>query len=84
MHINVDEDVKNKIIEEGVDYRVCTSCSGPALVPVTVKPPKANDVRIPIGDNTLYISAVQARYINRVTLDMVYNQRQMNYCSAFY
>ncbi len=84
MPIEVDEDVKKKILAEGRDYRVCTACTGPALVPITVKPPKTNDLKIQIGDNTLYISAVQARYINRVTMSMVYEKEDVDYCPAFY
>lgn len=84
MPIEVDEDVKKKILAEGRDYRVCTACTGPALVPITVKPPKTNDIKIQIGKNILYISAVQARYINRVTIDMVYDREDVAYCPAFY
>ena len=84
MPIMVDENVKRFIEEKGVDYRVCTACSGPALVPITVKGPKPNDIKIPIGKNTLYISAVQARYISRVTLDMLYDRDDINHCVAFH
>lgn len=84
MPITVDEDVKKKILAEGRDYRVCTACTGAALVPTTVKSPKANDIKIPIGENTLYISAVQARYISRVTIGMLYDKNDITYCPAFY
>jgi hypothetical protein len=84
MPITVDENVKNKILAENRDYRVCTACTGPALVPTTVKVPKTNDIKIPVGENTLYISAVQARYISRVTMDMLYDRNDITYCPAFY
>lgn len=84
MPIEVDEDVRNRILTERRDYRVCTACTGPALVPITVKPPKPNDIKIQIGDNILYISAVQARYIDRVTMDMVYDKDDVMHCPAFY
>lgn len=84
MEIQVDEDVKRMIESEGRDYRICTACTGPALVPTTVKGPKDTDIRIPIGSNTLYISRVQARYIDRVTMDMLYDQEDIDSCPAFY
>ncbi|MDR2698061.1 MAG: hypothetical protein LBB30_00025 [Candidatus Methanoplasma sp.] len=83
MEITVDDDVKRLIMSEGRDYRICTSCTGPALVPTTVKRPKESDIRIPIGNNVLYISIIQARYIRKVTLDMVYNSDDIGSCFAF-
>lgn len=81
--IVVDDDVKNYILEQKQDFRVCTACSGPALVPITVKEPKTSDIMVPIGDYVLYISAVQAMYINRVTMDMVYSDEDIETCYAF-
>lgn len=82
MQITVDDAVKDLIMSEGQDYRVCTACSGPALVPISAKPPKDSDVKIEIGDNILYVSKVQASYINRVTIDMVYDPEKIFACSA--
>lgn len=84
MDIIVDEEVRNLITSSGCDYRVCTACMGPALVPISVKPPKSSDIRIPVGDHILYISRVQARYVNRVTIDMVYEDEDIDSCPAFY
>jgi hypothetical protein len=84
MAIVVDEAVKQKITAEGKDYRVCTSCTGPALVPISVKAPKESDIRVQIGDNILYISRVQAGYINRITEDMFYSDREIDSCPVFY
>jgi len=74
--------VKEMILSEKKDFRVCTACSGPALVPITIKAPKSSDVKIPIGDNILYISAVQASYIKKVTIDMRYDSDKIFACSA--
>lgn len=71
-------------MEKGCDYRVCTACMGPALVTTAVKPPKEDDIKIPIGDHTLYVSRVQAPYIDRVTMDMIYSEAEINSCPAFY
>jgi len=84
MDIKVDDDVKKMIMSEGRDYRVCTACMGPALVPITVKGPKDSDIKIPIGDNTLYISRVQAMYIDHVSMDMLYDKEDIDSCPAFY
>jgi len=82
MQITVDDAVKELIMKEGQDYRVCTACSGPALVPITMKMPKESDIKIPIGNNTLYVSIVQASYIDRVSIDMVYDPDRFFTCSA--
>ena len=84
MEISVDEDVKQYINAQGCDFRICTACMGPALVPVTVKAPKETDVRIPVGNQTLYISRIQARYITNVSMDMIYDEDDIDSCPAFY
>ncbi|MDY0293155.1 MAG: hypothetical protein RBQ77_01085 [Candidatus Methanomethylophilaceae archaeon] len=84
MVITVDDDVRDLIISSGQDYRVCTACMGPALVPVSVKHPKESDIRIPVGDHTLYVSRVQSMYVSRVTIDMVYEDEDIDSCPAFY
>ena len=84
MEIPIDDDVKQYIMSQGCDFRICTACMGPALVPVTVKAPKSTDIQIPVGDRTLYISRVQARYIDRVSMDMIYDEDEIASCPAFY
>jgi hypothetical protein len=83
MDITVEPEVEKLIKDAGCDYRVCTACLGPALVPTSVKGPKESDIRIEIGDNTLYISRYVARYISRVTIDMVYDDDEIDACPAF-
>lgn len=84
MEIPIDDDVKQYIMSQGCDFRICTACMGPALVPVTVKAPKSTDIQIPVGGRTLYISRVQARYIDRVSMDMIYDEDEIDSCPAFY
>lgn len=84
MEIPIDDDVKQYIMSQGCDFRICTACMGPALVPVTVKAPKSTDIQIPVGDRTLYISRVQARYIDCVSMDMIYDEDEIDSCPAFY
>jgi hypothetical protein len=80
--ITVDQEVIDFILRNKRDYRVSTSCSGPVIVPITVKPPKETDLKVKVGQNTLYISRVQARYIDRVTADML-DESRMESCSLF-
>jgi hypothetical protein len=81
--IKVDADVMDLIRMKGQDYRICTACMGPALVPVRMKSPKSSDIRIPVGDNTLYVSKVQARYLSRITMDMLYDREDLESCAVF-
>ena len=67
----VDEEVKDFINREDRDFRVCTSCSGPVLVPVDLAPVKTSDIEINVGDNTLFVSIVMARYTRRIHKSML-------------
>ena len=80
--ITVDQEVIDFILRNKRDYRVSTSCSGPVIVPTTVKSPKETDLKVKVGQNTLYISRVQARYIDRVTPDML-DESKLEGCSLF-
>ena len=82
MNITVDDAVRKLVASEGVDFRLCTSCSGPALVPTLIKPPKESDIKIQIGDNFLYISRVQASYVSKVSIDMLYDPEKVFSCPA--
>lgn len=84
MEIQVDEEVKQHIASMGCDFRVCTACMGPDLVPTKVKAPKDTDIKIPVGEHTLYISRVQMMYIDRVSIDMLYDRDDIESCPAFY
>ena len=82
MHdIQVDQPVIDYILQNKRDYRVSTSCGGPVIVPIEMKSPKESDLKVKVGQNTLYIS-VQARYISRVTVDMLDRSRYES-CSVF-
>lgn len=69
--IRVSQEVKEFVRKQGRDYRVSTTCGGAVLLPTSVKPPKTTDIEISIGDHTLYVSEVQARYIDEVTERMI-------------
>ncbi len=82
--IEVDEGVIKMIESEGQDYRVCTACMGPALVPVSVKKPKETDIKIAVGNHTLYVSRLQAQYVDIISMDMLYDEDEIDSCPAFY
>lgn len=72
MEIGIDKKVVDIIKKRQKDFRVCTTCEGAVILPVEAKPPKESDYKVDIEGNTLFISAVQAQYINKVTEDMFY------------
>jgi hypothetical protein len=77
--IVIDREVIEYIKKSGKDFRVSTDCSGPVILPTDIKPPKDTDLQVEAGKNTLFISRIQARYINRVTMDMLYDpSRRLN------
>ena len=84
MQIEVDDAVKEMVLREKHDFRVCTACLGPALVSTEVKSPKESDVKLPVGDYTIYVSRIQAPYIERITMDMLYDEEEIDSCPAFY
>lgn len=69
--IYVTEDVRSYILRRKRDFRVSTSCSGPILLPTSVKPAKPTDLQVPVGDYTVYISKYQARYVDAIRRDMI-------------
>ena len=69
--IYITEDVRSYILERKRDFRVSTSCSGPILLPTSVKPPKSTDLQVPVAGYTVYISKYQARYIDSIHRGMI-------------
>ena len=67
----VTPEVIKFIVEQARDYRVCTSCGGPVILPIAIKKPKPSDIKIPVGEYFLYISATQARYIDVIDDSML-------------
>jgi len=67
----VSDEVRTYILERGCDVRVCTSCGGPILLPVSVKRPKPTDFQVKIGPRTLYISRYQASFATVIDGSMI-------------
>jgi hypothetical protein len=70
--IEVEEVVAAYIKEQRKDFRVTTTCSGALILPTSISPPKETDVSIRIGENTLYVSIYQARWLKRIDRRMLY------------
>jgi hypothetical protein len=69
--IQVTEEVRRYVERRKLDMRVCTSCGGPILLPTSIHPPKPTDLRVRVGDRTLYISRFQARYHDTIHGGMI-------------
>jgi hypothetical protein len=68
---DVDPEVTAFISERKGDFRLCTTCGGPVIVPVEMKGPKDSDIVMQMGPNKLYISRVQAHYLRRIEKRML-------------
>lgn len=69
--IKVSPDVKEYMDERGGDFRISTTCSGPVLMSVRVRPAKSSDIPIRCGDHIIYISRYQIEWISEITMQMV-------------
>ena len=70
--IEVDEAVATYIKKQQKDFRVTTTCSGALILPTSISPPKETDISIHVGNNVLYVSIYQARWIKRIDRRMLY------------
>jgi len=64
--IRITDEVLDYIAQRGSDFRISTSCGGPILLPVSIKPPKPTDLQLPAGDHVIFVSIHQARYLSAV------------------
>lgn len=69
--VSVAPEVIDYINERDCDFRVCTSCGGPILLPVRVKPPKKSDLLLKAGTHTIYVSIHQARFLTGIRMEMI-------------
>lgn len=69
--IHVTDEVVTYIQGRMCDFRICTTCGGPILLPVTLKPPKPTDLQIRAGDHRIFISIHQFRYLHTIDMGMV-------------
>jgi len=69
--VTVVPEVIDFITKRDCDFRISTSCGGPILLPVQVKPPKNTDLLLKAGDHTIYVSIHQARFLHSIHMDMI-------------
>ncbi len=69
--IAIDPEVIEFMDKRDSDFRICTSCGGPVLLPVRIKPPKKTDLLVKAGEHTIYVSIHQARFLNCIQMEMV-------------
>jgi hypothetical protein len=70
-NVVLTEEVRAYVLKRKQDFRVCTSCGGPILLPVSVKTPKPSDIKVKVGDYTVYVSLYQARYHDVIHAGMI-------------
>ncbi|MDD1673538.1 MAG: hypothetical protein LUP99_03915 [Methanomicrobiales archaeon] len=69
--ITLTDEMKQYLATQACDFRVCTSCGGPILLPVTIKRPKPTDITLRVGDRILYISRYQAPFLSSIDREMI-------------
>lgn len=70
--IIIENEVLDYIKKKGGDFRICTSCEGPTLVPLEVSPKKDTDIVMNIGRQKLFVSWHQYNLgLRRITKDMI-------------
>jgi hypothetical protein len=69
--IRVTDEVRAYLERQRHDMRLCTSCGGPVLLPISIHPPKPSDIRIRVGGWTVYVSRYQARYHDTIHAGMI-------------
>lgn len=69
--VPVTDDVIAYMDKRGGDFRISTSCSGPVLMPVKVKPVKPSDVPIEAGSHIIYVSEYQFPWITEINMQLV-------------
>jgi hypothetical protein len=67
----IDPEMDEYIRKGSTDLRIATTCEGPLIFPIKLSPPKPTDIVIAVGELRLYISAVQAPYINVINTRML-------------
>lgn len=69
--VTIVPEVLEYINKRDCDFRICTSCGGPILLPTRIKAPKKTDLLLKAGKHTIYISVHQARFLNSIQMEMI-------------
>lgn len=71
-HITITDEVIAYMDKCGGDFRIGTSCRGPALMPVRVQPAKPTDIPFKAGDHIIFISRYQVQWITEINIRLVH------------
>jgi hypothetical protein len=69
--VTIVPEVIEYIKKRDCDFRICTSCGGPILLPIRIKTPKKTDLLLRAGNHMIYVSVHQARFLHTIRMDMV-------------
>jgi hypothetical protein len=69
--VTIVPEVIEYIKKRDCDFRICTSCGGPILLPIRIKPPKKTDLLLRAGNHMIYVSVHQSRFLHNIRMDMV-------------
>ncbi len=69
--ITVTDEVIAYMDKRGGDFRISTSCSGPVLMPIRVRPAKSSDIPIRSGNHVIFVSRYQIQWISEINMRMV-------------
>jgi hypothetical protein len=69
--VTVTDDVIAYMDKRGGDFRISTSCSGPVLMSVKIKPAKRSDIPIKAGEHLIYVSQYQYPWITEINMRFV-------------
>jgi hypothetical protein len=69
--VQIAPEVLEYITKRDCDFRICTSCGGPILLPTRIKPPKKSDFLLNANNHTVYVSVHQARFLHTISSDMI-------------
>jgi hypothetical protein len=69
--ITVTDEVIAYMDKRGGDFRISTSCSGPVLMPVRIRPAKSSDIPIRAGNHVIFVSRYQIQWISEINMRMV-------------
>ena len=69
--VSIVPDVIEYINKRDCDFRICTSCGGPILLPTRIKPPKKTDLLLRAGNHMIYVSVHQARFLHSIHMEMI-------------
>jgi hypothetical protein len=69
--VSIVPEVIEYINKRDCDFRICTSCGGPILLPTRIKPPKKTDLLLRAGNHMIYVSVHQVRFLHSIHMEMI-------------